>query len=62
MRKRENELFTYFYDIVKDEYGTWTQICKKHSKDKAPYSFGKLVDCAAENTICDCTGCQNKAE
>ncbi len=28
-----------FDDIVKDEYGTWTQVCKKHSKDKALYSF-----------------------
>jgi hypothetical protein len=51
-----------FDDIVKDEYGTWTQVCKKHSKDKALYSFWKLVDCAAENTICGCIGCQNKAE
>ncbi len=56
------ELSDLFDDIVKDEYGTWTQVCKAHSKNPLFAKIGKLSDCASENTICGCAGCKNKAE
>ena len=52
----------FFDDIVKDEYGTWTQVCQHHSEFNLINSLGKLKDCPSENTICGCIECQNKAE
>lgn len=51
-----------FDDIVKDDYGIWTQICKIHVNNPIILTFGKLTDCAAENTTCGYIGCNNKAE
>ena len=51
----------FFDDIVKDEYGTWTQVCQHHSESNLINSLGKLKDCPSENTICGCIECQNKA-
>ncbi len=51
-----------FDDIVKDEYGTWTQICKIHAKSLEISSLGQLEDCPSKNIICGCIDCHNKAE
>lgn len=51
-----------FDDIVKDEYGTWTQICKIHAESPEINSLGRLEDYPSANIICGCIGCQNEAE
>lgn len=60
--KSRIEMNILFDDIVKDNYGTWTQICKRHSELKEINLLGTLEPIASENAICGCIGCQNKAD
>ncbi len=55
-------LSVLFDDIVKDEYGIWSQVCKDHAKNFDILTLGSLEDCSSENTICGCCNCKNKAE
>lgn len=54
-------LLDLFDDIVKDEYGTWTQICKTHAENSLFEKIGTVSDCSSKNTICGCVGCNSKA-
>jgi len=47
-----------FDDIVKDNYGTWTQTCEQHSKMLEPK---KLEEVPIEGLICGVKNCDKKA-
>ena len=51
-----------FDDVVKDEYGTWSQICEYHAENSDILVLGKLENSPSENIICGCHVCKNKAE
>lgn len=51
-----------FDDVVKDEYGTWSQICEYHAENSDILVLGKLENSPSENIICGCHGCKTKAE
>lgn len=50
-----------FDDVVKDEYGTWSQICEYHAENSDILVLGKLENSPFENIICGCHGCKNNA-
>ena len=48
-----------FDDIVTDEHGEWSQVCKQHMK---PLKFEThFKGCPAEETICGVEGCEKEA-
>lgn len=51
-----------FDDVVKDEYGTWSQISEYHAENSDILVLVKLENSPSENIICGCHGCKNKAE
>lgn len=51
-----------FDDIVKDDYGIWTQICETHAKKQIYSKLGKFENCPSANIICGCINCNNNAE
>lgn len=51
-----------FDDIVKDEYGAWSQVCKYHAENSDILTLGKLENSPSENIICGCCDCRDKAE
>jgi len=51
-----------FDDVVKDEYGIWSQVCKYHAESSDILALGKLENSPSENIICGYRGCKNEAE
>ncbi len=51
-----------FDDIVNDEYGTWSQVCKYHVKNFDILPLGKIENSPSKNIICGCRGCKKEAE
>ena len=51
-----------FDDVVKDEYGAWSQVCKYHAENSDIFALGNLESSPSENIICGCRDCKNKAE
>jgi hypothetical protein len=48
-----------FDDLVIEEKGTWTQVCKSCSEKSNELGF--LEEIAIEGLICGVDGCQNEA-
>lgn len=51
-----------FDDVVKDEYGTWSQVCREHAGNFDILALGKLENSPSGNIICGCNNCKNKAD
>lgn len=46
-----------FDDFIIDSTGTWSQVCKNHSK----WFKDRLEECPINGLICGINGCSNKA-
>jgi hypothetical protein len=50
-----------FDDVITDETGSWTELCKKHKDAAEELELGVSSENAAE-MICGCEGCSETAE
>lgn len=57
--KNLNKLETIFDDIVLDEFGVWTQLCKKHIPTHSKY--GIYLDDIGSG-ICGVIGCEEESD